>query len=66
MGVPNKNIFVKDAFHNAIIKGEHLPELSKQKTGTKFSPVYKMKIAGGATKTIFCRLMDDHIIRPAH
>ena len=57
-GIPNETIFVKDAFHDAIIHGKHVAELSKRKTGTKFSPVYKMKIAGGATQTIYCRLND--------
>jgi hypothetical protein len=57
-GTPNDSIFVKDAFHDAIIQGKNLSELSKQKSGTKFSPVYKMKIGGGATKTIYCRLSD--------
>ncbi len=55
-GVPNKTIFVKDAFHKAIIEGENITELSKRKTGTKFSPVYKVKVGAGATKTIYCRL----------
>ncbi len=55
-GTPNKNIFVKDAFHDAIIKGKNIKELSSRNVGTKFSPVYKTKIAGGATKTFYCRL----------
>ena len=55
-GEPNESIFVKDAFHDAIIKGANVPELSKKKTGTKFSPVYKLKVPGGTTKTIYCRL----------
>ncbi|MEI9947070.1 MAG: glucosidase [Chitinophagaceae bacterium] len=57
-GTRNESIFVKDAFHNAIINGENIPELTKNKKGTKFSPVYKMKVAGGETKTIYCRLSD--------
>ena len=60
-GEPNESIFVKDAFHRAIIDGENLAELSKRKTGTKFSPVYKMKIAGGATKSIYCRLSNKEL-----
>jgi hypothetical protein len=63
-GEPNKTIFVKDAFHDAIIKGKNLTELSKKKQGTKFSPVYKMKIAGGATKTIYCRLNNQPVDNP--
>ncbi|HEX2628234.1 MAG TPA: glucosidase, partial [Chitinophagaceae bacterium] len=55
-GEPNESIFTKDAFHDAIIKGENITELSKKKDGTKFSPVYKLKVNAGATKTIYCRL----------
>jgi hypothetical protein len=55
-GIPNESIFVKDAFHDAIIGGKNNIELLKKKTGTKFSPVYKMRIAAGATKTVYCRL----------
>lgn len=63
-GIPNESIFVKDAFHDAIIHGKNLSELSKRKTGTKFSPVYKMKIAAGTTKTIYCRLNDKLVDHP--
>lgn len=63
-GVPNKTIFVKDAFHKAIIDGEFVTELSKAKSGTKFSPLYKMKIAGGATKSIYCRLTNQETDNP--
>ncbi|MDP4261614.1 MAG: glucosidase [Bacteroidota bacterium] len=63
-GQPNETIFVKDAFHDAIISGKNLLELSKKETGTKFSPVYKMKISGGATKTIYCRLNNNLVDNP--
>lgn len=63
-GIPNQSIFVKDAFHRAIIDGENVSELSKRKQGTKFSPVYKMKIAGGATKTVYCRLSNKLVDAP--
>ncbi len=56
MGIPNETPFVKDAFHSAIITGEHIEELRERKSGTKFSPVYHLNIKGGATKTIYCRL----------
>jgi hypothetical protein len=54
--VPNTSIFTKDAFHDAVIKGANVKELRNRKKGTKFSPVYKLRISGGATKTIYCRL----------
>jgi Mannosylglycerate hydrolase MGH1-like glycoside hydrolase domain len=63
-GVPNESIFVKDAFHDAIIAGKNNSELSKKKTGTKFSPVYKMRIAAGATKTVYCRLANRLVENP--
>ena len=66
-GVPNENIFVKDAFHRAVINKENVDLLRKRKYGTKFSPVYKLKINGGDTKTIYCRLsnqlMDNAFVR---
>jgi hypothetical protein len=55
-GQPNENIFVKDAFHDAIINGQNRDALRNKKSGSKFSPVYKLKLAGGATKSIYCRL----------
>lgn len=63
-GAPNTSIFTKDAFNKAIIKGENLEELSGKKEGTKFSPVYKMKVAAGATKTIYCRLNTKLVEKP--
>jgi hypothetical protein len=57
-GAPNKSIFVKDAFHDAIIRKKNVEELKKKKEGTKFSPVYHSRIAAGATKTFYLRLSD--------
>ena len=57
-GEPNETPFVKDAFQNAVMQGDYLHELQNQRTGTKFAPVYKERIAGKATKTIYCRLSD--------
>jgi len=54
--IPNQSIFVKDAFHDAIINGKNVSAFRHKKTGTKFAAVYKMKIPAGATKTIYCRL----------
>lgn len=66
-GVPNESIFVKDAIHRAVINKENVDLLRKRKYGTKFSPVYKLKISGGDTKTIYCRLsnqlMDNAFVR---
>ncbi|MGZ8558439.1 MAG: MGH1-like glycoside hydrolase domain-containing protein, partial [Chitinophagaceae bacterium] len=55
---------VKDAFHDAVINGKNIGELIRKKSGTKFSPVYKMKVSAGATKTIYCRLSSKEIEKP--
>lgn len=63
-GAPNTSIFTKDAFHDAIIQGKNVAELTRRKTGTKFSPAYKMKVAGGATRTFYCRLNNKWVDNP--
>jgi len=63
-GEPNKTPFVKDAFHDAVIKGTNLDLLRQKKSGTKFSPVYQYTIEGGATKTIYLRLSNKIIETP--
>lgn len=63
-GIPNKSPFVKDAFHRAIIKGENVAALRDRKKGTKFSPVFKLNVEGGETKTIYCRLSDQNMDHP--
>ncbi|MBN8865015.1 MAG: glucosidase [Sphingobacteriales bacterium] len=63
-GTPNTSIFTKDAFHGAVIQGKNVAELTKRKTGTKFSPSYKMKLAGGATRTFYCRLNNKWVDNP--
>jgi len=55
-GIPNDTPFVKDAFHDAIIKGKNLDALRQKKTGTKFAPVYRYHIEGGKSQEIFLRL----------
>jgi hypothetical protein len=57
--VPNESIFVKDAFHDAVIAGENGTSLHNKQSGTKFAPVYNLKIAGGETQTIYCRLSNE-------
>jgi hypothetical protein len=61
---PNESIFVKDAFHNAIIKGENFTELRAKKSGTKCAPVYRLNLSPGATKTIYCRLSSKPVDKP--
>ncbi|QEC41395.1 MGH1-like glycoside hydrolase domain-containing protein [Pseudobacter ginsenosidimutans] len=54
--LPNTSIFTKDAFHDAVIKGENLEALQNKKTGTRFAPVYKYQIEGHGSRIIYCRL----------
>jgi hypothetical protein len=56
IGIPNESIFVKDAFHDAIIHQKNIKPLSERGKGTKFAPVYQLKINGKETKTIYCRI----------
>jgi hypothetical protein len=64
LGIPNKSPFVKDLFHSALIKKENLDILKKKKNGTKFSPVYKLKLNGGETESIYLRLSNKTITNP--
>lgn len=54
----NPSIFVKDAFHDAIIHGKNTDALRNKKSGTKFAPVYNLSFKGGETKTLYLRLSD--------
>ncbi|HEY4154258.1 MAG TPA: glucosidase, partial [Puia sp.] len=63
-GTPNESIFVKDAFHDAVIRGENAEALRKIKKGTKFSPVYQFNIEGGKSQTIFLRLSNKSLGNP--
>lgn len=63
-GTPNPTPFTKDAFHDAIINGVHLKELQKKKSGTKFAPVYRCRIGGGQSESIYLRLSNKMIDTP--
>ncbi|HEU0064731.1 MAG TPA: glucosidase, partial [Flavisolibacter sp.] len=51
-------LFVKDAFHNALIDDEGKKEISDKKTGTKCSPVYELNVKAGESKGLIFRLCD--------
>ena len=53
-GKANKDPFVKDAFHAAIINEEWEP-FSSEKHGTKFAPVYQFNLGPGQHKVIKLR-----------
>ena len=63
-GAHHDNPFVKDAFHDAVIHGTNRKKLHHRNFGTKFSPMYQLKIKGGETKTIYCRLTNQFEERP--
>ena len=63
-GTPNPTPFVKDAFHEAVINGKNVQALRDKRSGTKFSPVYQMKIPAGTSKTIYCRLSNKLLETP--
>src|SRR5262249_18640581 len=63
-GVPNKTPFVKDAFHEAVIRNNHLEALKQKRSGTKFAPVYHYSINGGETKSIYLRLSNRILENP--
>ncbi|MCI4670369.1 MAG: glucosidase [Bacteroidia bacterium] len=54
-GTPNTSLYVKDAFHDAIIDGD-IDKVNPLKTGTKTSPVYKFHLVYGETVEIRLRL----------
>lgn len=54
-GIANKNPFVKDIFHDAVIHNNYyLPE--NKKSGTKCSPLYRLSIDGSGSACIKLRL----------
>ncbi|HEU4470043.1 MAG TPA: glucosidase [Flavisolibacter sp.] len=57
-GEANEDIFVKDAINDAIVKGINAEALRNKKSGTKFASVHKLRVAAGATRTIYFRLSD--------
>jgi hypothetical protein len=54
-GVPNTNLYVKDAFHRYIIQQDR-SAINPAQTGTKAAVVYTMQIAAGATEVVALRL----------
>ncbi len=63
-GIPNETPFTKDAIHSAIIEGKNRELLRNRKQGTKFSPVYKLRLQAGETKFIYCRLSNQLMDHP--
>ena len=59
--IPNATPFVKDAFHDGIIRKKNVKSLRKSTSGTKFAPIYDLTIEGGASKTIYLRLSNKEL-----
>lgn len=54
-GEQRSGVFVKDAFHNAVITGQY--ELLLQQTeGTKFTPQYEFDIDANSSQTVYLRI----------
>ena len=52
---PNASLFVKDAFHDAIISGNDQPFREKG-SGTKYAPVFRCRMAPGDTRILPLKL----------
>ena len=63
-GKPNPSIFVKDAFHDAIIHGVNRQQLYDIKQGTKCAVAYDFIINGGDTKQLYFRLTKEKTTEP--
>jgi hypothetical protein len=65
-GYANTSVFLKDAFHTAIVNNDPilLQQLNNKKTGTKFSPVYRLNIIGGQSQRIKLRLGNEERQNP--
>ena len=61
MGVPNGTPFVKDAFHEGVIRKKNVKSLRTSTSGTKFAPIYDITIGGGESKTLYFRLTNKEL-----
>lgn len=59
----NDHPFKKDLFHQAVI-GADYSLAGKNKKGTKFSPLYKLDIGAGQSRTILLRLTKEDLESP--
>ena len=62
-GVPNESPFVKDAFHEAVTRGDY-DIINDKKEGTKFAPLYEKKIEAASHVVIKLRLSKNEIANP--
>jgi hypothetical protein len=64
VGGKNESIFVKDAFHDAVLKKKNIAELQARMRGTKFAAVYQQRIPAGESITFYFRLAKDEVTEP--
>jgi hypothetical protein len=62
-GQPNPTPFVKDAFHRGVVQ-QQFEFLADKTSGTKFSPMYKVQVAGGEKAVFQLRLSKNAIKKP--
>jgi hypothetical protein len=63
-GQPGDTVFTKDAIQEAVIRKHNRELLQRNTEGTKFAPVFKLKVAAGGTRTLYCRLSSDALTQP--
>jgi hypothetical protein len=61
MNVPNKYNFPKDAINNVIVSGKNKAKIKGNKSGTKFSPVYRVSLQPGESKKFYFRLSNTRV-----
>lgn len=61
---PNNSLFVKDAFHDAVIHGMNTEALREIKQGTKCAAVYQFTMNGGEKKQLYLRLTKEQTTEP--
>lgn len=60
---PNKTLFVKDAFHTAVVENRY-DWMAEKKEGTKFAPMYELHIPGNGSVTVRLRLSKNTLSDP--
>lgn len=63
-GVPNRQRFVKDAFHHYVVDGDK-DAVNPAAVGTKAAPLYQLMLKAGESKTLRLRLIRDDLYQQA-
>ncbi|MFT3980337.1 MAG: glucosidase [Ferruginibacter sp.] len=61
LNIPNKYAFPKDAINDVIVTGKNKAKMKANKSGTKFSPVYRVSIKGGESQKFYFRLSSTQV-----